>query len=372
MWDVDGASNLPELQERLRSSIMIRRLKADVLTELPAKRRQIIALQPLTARARAAVANEQKHVRETEAKLAALRAAVEALDPETAQDRYKAAALALREAETVAFTETSLVRHEVELAKLPQVVEHLTDFLEGCEEKLVVFGHHHDVLDELHAALAPFGALKADGRDSVPARDAAVQRFQTDPAARVIVCGITAMGVGHTLTAASHVVFASLDWTPGNLLQAEDRCHRIGQRDSVLVQHIVLDGSLDARMTELIVGKMGVIADALDTLPVKIDAKAPARPAGEPNGAGATQVAPELKAAVRASLAFLAARCDGAFALDGQGFNGRDAAFGHDLAGRDDLSDRQALAAQRMLRKYRRQIPADLYAVMFPTNGEEG
>lgn len=371
VWDVSGASNLAELQAKLRASIMIRRLKADVLTELPAKRRQIIALQPQTARARKAVEDEARLTRETEAKLAALRAAVEALDPETAQDRYEAAALALREAEKVAFAETSLVRHEVELAKLPQVIEHLSDLLDGSDQKLVVFAHHHDVLDELHAALAAFGALKADGRDSVPARDERVQRFQSDPAARVIVCGITAMGVGHTLTAASHVVFASLDWTPGNLLQAEDRCHRIGQRDSVLVQHIVLDGSLDARMTELIVGKMGVIADALDTAPAaRMPLRSPAEPASEQKPVSATGMPSEVKDAVRASLRLLAGVCDGAFARDDVGFNGRDARFGHSLAGQERLSDRQAEVALAMLRKYRRQIPADLYAVMFPA-GEE-
>jgi SNF2 family DNA or RNA helicase len=67
-----------------------------------------------------------------------------------------------------------------------------------------------------------------------------------------------------TLTAASHVVFAELDWVPGNVSQAEDRLHRIGQRDSVLVQHLVFDDSVDSRMAHVIVEKQAVIDQALD------------------------------------------------------------------------------------------------------------
>jgi SWI/SNF-related matrix-associated actin-dependent regulator 1 of chromatin subfamily A len=92
-----------------------------------------------------------------------------------------------------------------------------------------------------------------------------VDAFQSDSRKRVIVCGMQSMAEGHTLTASSHVVFAELDWVPGKLAQAEDRCHRIGQTDSVLVQHIVLDGSLDGRMAELIVEKMEVISAAIES-----------------------------------------------------------------------------------------------------------
>ena len=381
-WDTSGASNLDELQAKLRATIMVRRRKDEVLTELPAKRRMIIALQPETAEAKAAIAEESRHVAETEAKLAELCAAVEALDPETAQAEYEKASHALRQAQAVAFTETARVRHRVALAKVPQVAAHLIDCLEGSDGKVIVFAHHHDVADALADALADYRALRADGRITVAERDAAVQRFQSDPNVRAIVCGITAMGVGHTLTASSHVVFAELDWTPGNLLQAEDRAHRIGQRDAVLVQHIVLDGSLDARMTELIVSKMGVIAAAVDEgerlaapalvpVPEKIDASPAAQPAGERNGSPATLIAPELKAVVHASLRLLAGVCDGAFMRDGAGYNGRDANFGHDLANQESLSDRQAIAAMRMLRKYRRQIPAPLYEKMFPPAASE-
>ena len=78
------------------------------------------------------------------------------------------------------------------------------------------------------------------------------------------------MGVGWTLTKSSHVLFAELDWVPGNLTQAEDRCHRIGQKDSVLVQHLVLDGSIDAAMAKSLVKKQYNIDNALDNEPFNI------------------------------------------------------------------------------------------------------
>jgi len=71
-------------------------------------------------------------------------------------------------------------------------------------------------------------------------------------------------GVGITLTRASRVVFAELDWVPGNISQCEDRCHRIGQSDTVHCLHIVVNGSVDGMLAEAIVRKQEVITQALD------------------------------------------------------------------------------------------------------------
>ena len=370
-WDISGASNLDELQGRLRGSIMVRRLKSEVLTELPAKRRQIIAFQAESAEAKAAIAAEDKFVRETEASLNKLKAEVEALSADEASEAYKDATAKLRQAQQTAFTETSRVRHAVALAKVPQVIEHLRDVLEDSDAKLVVFAHHHDVTDQIAYALSQdTTVLKADGRDSIKDRDAAVQLFQNMPDYRVIVCGIMAMGVGHTLTASSHVVFAELDWVPGNLQQAEDRCHRIGQRDSVLVQHLVLDGSMDARMAQMLVEKMGVITQAVDaggSLPEVEHVAVPVAPPSTQSLAGAvkapapTPLPPAQVKAIHDALKLLAGMCDGAMALDGHGFNKMDAPKGHSLASAFYLTDAQARWGMKFVIRYGRQIPPELF-----------
>jgi SWI/SNF-related matrix-associated actin-dependent regulator 1 of chromatin subfamily A len=376
-WVTDGASNLDELQARLRSSIMIRRMKADVLTELPAKRRQVIAFEALSEAEKAAVAHEAKTVKDTEERLIALRARVDETRMWADPGAYKRAVAELNQASFAAFTETSLVRHEVALAKVPQVIAHVRNCLEN-EDKIVVMAHHHDVIDQIATALAEFGVVTFDGRQTLKARDQSVSQFQTDKGIRVFVGGIQAAGVGITLTASAHVVFAELDWVPGNLAQAEDRCHRIGQTDSVLVQHLVLDGSLDARMAQLLVEKMDVIAAAVDSptadgalqapklldVPVAPVATAAQKPAQGPQGNGEGDMPAEQIAAVHEALQILSARCDGAQALDGAGFNKLDTDFGHSLAGREALSQKQAKYGRMLAIKYGRQLPPDLLAIV--------
>lgn len=60
------------------------------------------------------------------------------------------------------------------------------------------------------------------------------------------------------------MVFSELDWVPGKVMQDEDRCHRVGQVNSVLVQHLVFDESVDANMAKTIVSKQQIIDKALD------------------------------------------------------------------------------------------------------------
>lgn len=259
-WQIDGASNLEELQSRLRGSIMLRRKKEDVLTELPPKRRQLIMLEPVTAGARRALENE-KTLLETGQKLAELSREVEKLSVDQANQKYKEAVQKLHACQSAAFIETAKLRHMTALAKLRMAMDHLVNVLES-ENKIVIFAHHHDVIDQLVEGLAEYGIVSFDGRTDVAKRQKLVEQFQKEPKIRVIAGSIGAMGSGWTLTAASYVAFAELDWVPGNLNQAEDRLHRIGQTGSILVQHLLLDGSFDSRMAKSIVQKQQVIERA--------------------------------------------------------------------------------------------------------------
>jgi SWI/SNF-related matrix-associated actin-dependent regulator 1 of chromatin subfamily A len=98
---------------------------------------------------------------------------------------------------------------------------------------------------------------------SALSKQRAIDEFQTNPLTRVFIGNIRAAGVGITLTAASHCVFAELTWTPAEISQAEDRLHRIGAKDSVLVQHLVLAGSLDAIMARQLLAKQEVLDSVL-------------------------------------------------------------------------------------------------------------
>jgi SWI/SNF-related matrix-associated actin-dependent regulator 1 of chromatin subfamily A len=339
-WDFTGASNLGELQMKLRTSCMVRRLKQDVLTELPAKRRQIVVIPP------------------TGSALKVVQAEKDAFD--TLNVPYEEAAEELT-ARTVAFEFISKVRHATAVAKIPYVISFLEDAMEDNDNKLVLMLHHHDVAHKVAEAFP--GSAIVTGETNINKRDAEVVRFQNDPKCRLFIGSIQAAGVGITLTASSHVVFCELDWVPGNVSQAEDRCHRIGQTDSVLVQHLVFDDSIDARMAEIIVQKQALIDSALDkgmvTPKVETVSAKPQTLREKPEPVQSGLTAAQVQA-VHTALKLLSAMCDGARELDGAGFNKMDTLFGHSLAERTTLTNNQAEAGKRLVLKYHRQLPADL------------
>ena len=236
-WNFDGASNLEELQEGLRASVMVRRLKADVLAELPKKRRQVVVL-PVADLTTANV-------------VAAELATYERLEEAGLQESG------------AAFTELAALRHATALAKVPAVIDYLQLLLESAD-KVVVFAHHRDVIALLQERFGET-AVSLTGETSLRDRQAAVDRFQGDPDCQLFIGSIQAAGVGLTLTAAQVAVFVESDWVPGNVTQAEDRLHRIGQKGSVLVQHLVLDNSLDSRMARVITDKQAVLDQVLDS-----------------------------------------------------------------------------------------------------------
>jgi hypothetical protein len=150
---------------------------------------------------------------------------------------------------------------------------------------------------------------------------------------------------------------------PGDITQAEDRVHRIGQRESVLIQHLVLAGSVSATMAKRLVSKQNVIDKALDREVIEDDSPIVV-PAPKAWTATVSTVPAEVRAAIHFALRQVAGMCDGARAKDERGFNGADTFFGKDLASRASLTDRQAIVGRRMVLKYRRQIDATTYATM--------
>jgi SNF2 family DNA or RNA helicase len=341
---------------------MVRRLKDEVLTELPPKRRQIIEVDPEDASAKTAVANERAATAKQSEHIDHLKTAVELAKAAENDEQYAAAVEMLRAGLQVQFEEMARVRHDTAVAKAPYVVTHIGDVLGGTE-KVVVFAHHHDVIDRLMAGLSEYHPVALTGKTPQADRQGIVDTFQTDESCRVFIGSITAAGVGITLTAASTVVFAELDWVPGNISQCEDRCHRIGQRDSVLVQHIVLSDSIDVTMAKTIVDKQEVIHQAMNE--TYSEPETPVTP-GEQGATANTHraqitqesllVKPEHSEVVLDALKTLSAYCDGARKLDGAGFNRIDARIGHELAGNSSLSPRQTILGLKIAWKYHRQL----------------
>lgn len=239
-WDFSGATNTNELHERLVGSIMIRRLKKDVLKDLPEKVRSFVPVELSNeAEYYKAERNFIQYVREVRGKDAASKAS-------GAEDLVKIEGL----------------KQLAVAGKLKQATEWISDFLE-VDGKLVVFCTHRFVVDYLMETFKKV-AVKLDGSVSQNERQNAVDSFQNNNDIRLFVGNIQAAGVGITLTASSNVVFLELPWTPGALVQAEDRVHRIGQRDSVNIHYLLAVGTIEEKIARLIDHKRKVLDSVLD------------------------------------------------------------------------------------------------------------
>lgn len=360
-WDFGGATNTEQLQTILRSTIMVRRLKRDVLKELPPKRRQVIEL-PANDKSLRWLKQERDIEEANEERIAELKSRVELAKVSERPEDYTEAVKALQEGLSAAFTEMSVARHETALAKVDDVAAHVRDVLDGGD-KVILFAHHRDVIAAYEQVFKGECVTVVGGMKDAD-KMAAVDAFQKDDKCRLFIGGITAAGVGLTLTEAKVVVFAELDWVPGNMTQCEDRAHRIGQTDSILVQHLVLEGSMDARMAVTLIEKQEVIDAVMDDAIKFAEAAEPVvsvkvttvslREVRELE----VKMDPERIAAIHAGLQELAARCDGAREIDGNGFNKFDTRTGKSLAYSTRLTPKMAVLGFKLVNKYRGQLSA--------------
>ncbi|XP_005049502.1 PREDICTED: SWI/SNF-related matrix-associated actin-dependent regulator of chromatin subfamily A-like protein 1 isoform X1 [Ficedula albicollis] len=235
-WDYSGSSNLTELKILLEESIMIRRLKSDVLSQLPAKQRKMVVVAPegISAKTKAALAAEAKMM----------------VKGYASKQQEKEALL-------VFFSRTAE-------AKIRSVVEYILELLESGNNKFLVFAHHKIMLDVIVAELKKkhIEHIRIDGSTSSAERQSLCQKFQFSEKQAVAVLSLTAANMGLTLSAADLVVFAELFWNPGILIQAEDRAHRIGQTSSVNVHYLVAKGTADDYLWPMIQEKIKVLGEA--------------------------------------------------------------------------------------------------------------
>ena len=372
-WEMDGVSHASELNTLLRSEVMVRRLKKDVLKELPPKIRQVIEL-PCDG-LEEALEQEWTAFHHQERALATLQAALQLAKASESDAEYHSAVEGLKAGLAAAFTEMALMRLKVARIKVPFVLSHLNDIIEP-DHPVICFANHKEIVREIIDNNKEHNSVGIHGDTSLAKRHEHAKMFQAG-ASRLIVGTFQPMGTGWTLTRSSHVVFTELDWVPANLCQAEDRAHRIGQRDSVLVQHLVLEGSLDAVMAKRVIEKQKVIDSVLNTRvdvappeelmePIVDTSESYNRPATVSTSRQkiaemATKLTPQDIRVIQLALQCIAGM-DGDFARikNDVGFNRLDADIGHDLAKRSCLSPRQAALGLKIARKYARQMPSEL------------
>ncbi len=239
-----GAGAEERIHWHLRRTCFVRRLKKDVLPQLPEKRQVVVPVALENEREyRLAERDVVAWLQEQPLELAELEAKV---------------ASTLR-AERLAQLNT--LRRLAARGKLGPALAWIDDFL-ASEEPLVVFASHREI-QEMVVQRFP-DALHVVGADKAIERDLAVQAFQEPDGPQLIVCSTRVAGQGITLTRASNVAFLDLEWSPAMHDQAEDRLHRIGQRDAVTAWYLLAAESIDESMAEVLARKRGVVGAVTD------------------------------------------------------------------------------------------------------------
>jgi SWI/SNF-related matrix-associated actin-dependent regulator 1 of chromatin subfamily A len=242
VYDHSGESNSAELNLLLKKLVMVLRRKREVAKDLPKKNRERLILGELHGNALVRMQAKMAQisgVREEQGELLSNPMFLDLVRRTTAQ-------------------------------KIPLIREYLKDVVwqrletdSGC--KYLLFGHSRALLDALQEETekAKWGFIRIDGSVLPKKRADMVDSFQNDPTKRVAILSLCAAGVGLTLTRARHVVMAELLFGLDQMLQAEDRSHRIGQTESVSVVYLMLKGSTDDTLWRMIQRKGGTMGRIL-------------------------------------------------------------------------------------------------------------
>lgn len=221
-----------KVNERLASH-MLRRLKSEVLADLPQKLTSVIPLDvPL------------KQYHDTLLKIA---------HEYHSKKGFVASDLTMLEKE----------RQLCGKLKLEPGLEFVDDILEQGDP-VVLFAVHRDIIDYLKMALKNHNPAVIVGDQNIEQRQQAVDDFQNGKT-KVIIVSIQAGGVGITLTRASKCVFFEFDWSAANMRQATDRLHRIGQRNTVNVYYVIARKTLDEYIMQVLEGKAKSFHDMIDS-----------------------------------------------------------------------------------------------------------
>jgi len=153
-------------------------------------------------------------------------------------------------------------RQAAGIAKLHHVVDFVKNTME-IEESVVVFCHHKVIHTLLHEKLGEFNPASIIGGQTDKARQDSIDNFQ-EGKTKLMIAGLRAGNVGINLTTAKYVIFAELDWSPAIHRQAEDRLHRIGQKNTVFAYYLIGNGTLDDHVGDILIDKEYEIDTIMD------------------------------------------------------------------------------------------------------------
>lgn len=226
-----------------REGLMLRRRKDDVLDDLLPKRRVVELVDYDTG-------VYGKLIRE---------AAGKAMQYDSIQDALEKGR-AMRDIVRSA-------RQATGISKAPYVAAFVKALLDAGE-KVLLFAYHHKAFEIYMDALKEYKPRRVTGEETAKEKDAAIQAFQKEET-QVVILSLRSTAGLDGLQSASCVVFGELDWSPAVHSQAEDRAHRMGQKDSVLCYYLVCNGGSDAEMQEALGLKVsqfvGIMGDQAET-----------------------------------------------------------------------------------------------------------
>jgi len=227
------------LRNELQKHVMLRRKKSDVLKELKDKVRYKEVID----------ADAEYYFEELGKIWTKLEG--EQKDAETAFDKSASYQRAIQSERQIAG-----------IAKLPHVINFVKNIME-IEESVVVFCHHKVIHTLLHERLQEFSPVSIIGGQSDNFRQDQIDKFQKGES-KLMIAGLRAGNVGINLTRAKYVIFAELDWSPAIHRQAEDRLHRIGQKNTVFAYYLIGKDTLDDHVANILVDKSYEIDTIMD------------------------------------------------------------------------------------------------------------
>lgn len=263
--EYSGSNNLKELNYVLKSSFMIRRLKKDVLSELPSKVRQKIPIE-----CDSGIISEINQVKEQ------LRRKKADVGDYFEKMGTSSSFLQNSEGENDSQDPRSEVGALLQKlymltgqAKVNSTCKFIEDLLDN-DIKFLVFGHHLEILTQIEETIKKkmkngTSYIRIDGSTNLTTRHEFVKKFNNEDSCKVALLSLTAASQGITMTSAFTVVFAEIHWTPAIMVQAEDRCHRITQVNNVTCFYLYGDQTLDEELYDKVIKKFTTVSKFLDS-----------------------------------------------------------------------------------------------------------